>query len=192
MPAGSQTSCRVLIGYLTGYRLLAIGLTGVSAWLLASMVRRSRPELVNATLVAWLWSPLVLIATGVGAHNDAVMMPLLLAMLWLVQRQRWLLALLALILAAHVKLTALMLTPLIGLVDCAALRLAAGAWPGAGCNRRLALLLSWLLYAPFGGWGTLPRMLAERSIFLANSPWHVLFLPSLCALTMAVSSSCGA
>lgn len=168
------TSCRVLIGYLTGYRLLAIGLTGVSAWLLASMVRRNRPELVNATLVAWLWSPLVLIATGVGAHNDAVMMPLLLAMLWLLQRQRWLLALLALILAAHVKLTALMLTPLIGLwiVRRCGWRRALGLALAASA---IGLLISWLLYAPFGGWGTLPRMLAERSIFLANSPWHVLF-----------------
>jgi hypothetical protein len=166
-------ACRTLIGYLTGYRLLAIGLTGVSALLLASMVRRSRPELVNATLVAWLWSPLVLIATGVGAHNDAVMMPILLAMLWLVQRQRWLLALLALILAAHVKLTALMLTPLIGLwiVRRCGWRRAIGL---ALAATGIGLLLSWLLYAPFGGWGTLPRMLAERSIFLANSPWHVL------------------
>ena len=36
------------------------------------------------------------------------------------------------------------------------------------------LVLSWLLYAPFGGWQTLPRMLQERSKFLANSPWRVL------------------
>ena len=38
----------------------------------------------------------------------------------------------------------------------------------------LGLVISWLLYAPFSGWTTLPRMLHERSLFLANSPWQVL------------------
>jgi hypothetical protein len=36
------------------------------------------------------------------------------------------------------------------------------------------LALSWLLYAPFGGWQTLPRMLQERSAYLANSPWQIM------------------
>ena len=38
----------------------------------------------------------------------------------------------------------------------------------------LGLLISWLLYTPFGGWQTLPRMLHERTLYLANSPWQVL------------------
>ncbi len=40
----SPLACRSLIGYVTAYRLLAIGLTGGSAWLIFSMVRRSRPH----------------------------------------------------------------------------------------------------------------------------------------------------
>jgi hypothetical protein len=36
------------------------------------------------------------------------------------------------------------------------------------------LALSWLLYAPFGGWQSLPRMLEERTLYMANSPWLVL------------------
>ena len=103
----SQYSCRMLIGYLTSYRLLAIVLTGGSAWLIASMVRRNRPGLALSAMAAWLWNPLLIVSTAIGAHNDAVMITLLLFMLWLLQRRIWLVALLALTVAAHVKVTAL-------------------------------------------------------------------------------------
>ena len=103
------------------------------------------------------------------------MIVLLLLMLWLLQRRRWFLALLVLVLAAHVKLTVVIVTPVVGL------------WLVRRCGWRRAialgaaafavgLLLSWLLYAPFDGWGSLPRMLTERAAYLANSPWRVLYL----------------
>lgn len=170
----SPLACRSLIGYVTAYRLLAVGLTGLSAWLIVSMVRRVRPHLIEAALAAWLWSPLLLVATAIGAHNDAAMTVLLLLLLWLLQRRRWFLALLALILAAHVKLTALIVAPVVGLwlVRCCGWRRALGLGAAATAT---GALLSWLLYAPFGGWGSLPRMLAERAAFLANSPWRVLY-----------------
>ncbi len=171
----SPISCRSLIGYLIAYRLLAVGFVVISAWLIVSMVRRSRPDLAAAAVAAWLWSPLLLVSSAIGAHNDALMLALLLLMLWLLQRQHWFLALLALILAAHVKLTVLIIAPVIGLWLVRRLgwrrSLALGA---AGIVA--GLLLSWLLYAPFDGWGSLPRMLTERVAFLANSPWRVLYL----------------
>ena len=170
----STLACRNLIGYVTAYRLLAVGLTGLSGWLILSMVRRSRPHLALAALAAWLWSPLLLVATAIGAHNDAIMLVLLLLMLWLLQRRRWFLALLALILAAHVKLTALMVAPVVGLwlVRRCGWRRTLGLSAAAAA---VGLLFSWLLYAPFGGWGSLPRMLTERAAYLANSPWRVLY-----------------
>jgi hypothetical protein len=168
----SAPSCRLLMMYLSGYRLLAISMTGLSGGLIFMMMNRSRPALAPLALAAWLWSPLTLIATAVGGHNDAVMIVLLLASWQLLQRQRPFWALMALILAAHVKLTALIWLP-------------AGAlwiiwrwgW-GHAIKIGLAaaasgLALSWLLYAPFGGWQTLPRMLEERSAYLANSPWRI-------------------
>jgi hypothetical protein len=169
----SAAACRALIGYVTGYRLAAVALAGCSAALIAGMVRRNRPSLVAAALLAWLWNPLLLVSTAIGAHNDALMIAILLIMLWFFQRHRWFLGLLALALAAHVKLTALILAPVVGL------------WLARRCGWRRAislgvaaalvgLALSWLLYAPFGGWATLPRMLEERAAFLANSPWHLL------------------
>ncbi len=170
----SSRGCGNLIAYLTAYRLLAVALTGASAALIASMVRRSRPQWTAAALAAWLWSPLLLVSSAVGAHNDALMIALLLLSLWLLQRRRWLPALLVLALAAHVKLTVLIAAPAVALwlVRQVGWRrgvglVAAGAGLGVG--------LSFLLYAPFGGWASLPRMLAERAEALANSPARILY-----------------
>jgi hypothetical protein len=169
----SPESCRLLILYISGYRILAISLTGISGWLIASIVRRVKASLVPLALATWLLNPLTLIATAVGAHNDAVMLALVVFSWWLLQRQYPLLAVIALTLAAHVKLTALIWLP------------ACAIWIGWrwGWKRALqiglvstavGLVLSWLLYAPFDGWQTLPRMLKERSAYLANSPWRIL------------------
>ena len=150
-----------LTSYVLGYRLLAIGLAGLGGVLIYIITTYRSPQLAPAALLAWLWNPLLLTATAIGAHNDMLMLLLMLVALLLFQRQRWLLGLLALALAAHVKLTALLLLPVLGL------------WLARRCGWRralrisgvagaLALVLSWLLYAPLGGWATLPRMLGER------------------------------
>jgi hypothetical protein len=164
-----------LIGYLTGYRLFAVVLTGLSGWLIASMLRRSQPGLAPLGLAAWLLNPMTLVATALGGHNDALMLACVLLGWWLLQRQRPLLALLALFLAAHVKLTALIWLPACGLWIVWRWGWKRALWIGlAGIASGLAI--SWLWYAPFGGWETLPRMLHERSLYLANSPWRILSL----------------
>ena len=169
----SPESCRLLSVYLTGYRLLAILMTGISGGLIASIVYRSRPGLLPLALAAWFWNPLTLVASALGAHNDALMLALVLLCFWLLQRRRPYFALLALILAAHVKLTALIWLPACGLWI-----LWRYGWKDAlkiGLASAVSgLALSWLLYAPFGGWSSLPRMLHERSLYLANSPWRIL------------------
>ena len=169
----SPESCRLLVVYVTGYRLLAISMTGLSGWLIFSMVKRSQPALAPLALAVWLLSPITLIATALGGHNDALMLVLVLLCWWLLQRQHMFLALLALILAAHIKLTALIWLP-----ACALWILWQRGWKQAlkvGLASAVSgLALSWMLYAPFGGWGSLPRMLQERSDFLANSLWRVL------------------
>jgi hypothetical protein len=170
----SPNSCHLLIAYLTVYRLFAIGLAGAAAGLIASMVRRYQPVLVSAALVAWLWNPLMLIATAVGGHNELLVIVLFLAGLWLMQRERPFLALMTLILAAHVKLTALIFIPIFALWIVRKW----GWWRALGLSAgslALGILVSWLLYLPFDGWGTLPRMLHERSLYLANSPWQVIY-----------------
>jgi hypothetical protein len=163
-----------LIAYIIGYRLLALVLTGLCGLLIALIVRRRAPQLVPAALLAWLWNPLVLITSAIGAHNDLLMLVAILAALLLFQRQRWVWGLLALALAAHVKLTALLILPILGLW-----MLRRCGWVHTLRNCALALViaisLSWMLYTPFGGWVTLRRMLQERARLLINSPADLVY-----------------
>ena len=163
-----------LIAYIVGYRLLAVLLAGIGGLIIALTVGRSDPTYAPASLLAWLWNPLLLIATAIGAHNDIVMMLAVLAALLLFQRRRWVAGLLALALAAHVKLTALLILPVLGLW----LERQSG-WYRALRDSLIALVLSlplsWLLYTPLGGWITLQRMLKERAQLLINSPADLLY-----------------
>jgi hypothetical protein len=168
----STESCRLLIVYITGYRLLAISLTGLSGWLIFSIVGRTLPWMAPLALATWLLNPMTLVASALGAHNDALMLVFVLLACWLLQRERPVLGLLSLVLAAHVKLTALLWLP-----ACAIWILWRWGWKRAlrvGLASAVGgLAVSWLLYMPFGGWATLPRMLQERSRFMVNSPWFI-------------------
>ena len=172
-PTGER-SCFVLLSYVVSYRLLAVALAGLCGWLIYRLVRGVDARLAAAALLAWLWNPLLLVASAVGADNDLLMIALLLASFWALQRHRWLAALLLLVLSAHVKLTALTLAPLYGLwlVRQLGWRRALGF---AAVTAMVGLALSWLLYAPLGGWATLPRMLEERQRYVALSFHHVLY-----------------
>jgi hypothetical protein len=168
----SAGSCRLLVAYVTAYRLLAILLTGLSGWLIFRIVQRRRPSLALPALAAWLLCPITAVATALGGHNDALMLVFILVCVWMFQRDRPFLAMMALLLAAHVKLTALIWLPACGLW---VLRRWGWkrAWRTALASAAAGLTLSALLYAPFGGWGSLPRMLHERSVIVANSWWRL-------------------
>jgi hypothetical protein len=168
----SPEACRLLIMYLTGYRLLAVGLTGLSGGLIWSMVRRYQPSWAALALAGWLLNPVMLISSAMGGHNDLVMLVLILLSWWLLQREHLFLACLALALAAHVKLIALIWLPACAFWIIWRYGWARGVKVGLA-SAVCALGLSWLLYLPFGGWQTLPRMLHERTLFLANSFWLI-------------------
>jgi hypothetical protein len=174
LPRPMPETVTSLAAYVLGYRVFALATSGLCGVLVYAIVRKHDPALANAALLAWLWNPLQITASAIGAHNDSLMLFWSLASLWLLQQQRWLFGLLALVLAAHVKLTALLLAPLVGLWLVRRL-----GWVQALIKAALALAislpLSWLLYAPLGGWATLPRMLRERTLFLANSPADLLY-----------------
>jgi hypothetical protein len=162
------------VAYILGYRLLAVLLAGLCGLVIALIARRSDPSLAPAALLAWLWNPLLLITTAMGAHNDILMMLAVSLALLLFQRRRWVAGLLAIGLAAHVKLTALLVLPVLGVW-----LLRRRGWLGALRDGAVALALvlplSWLLYAPFGEWATLRRMLQERARLLVNSPADLVY-----------------
>ena len=170
----SYSSCRLLILYVSGYRLFALIFNAISAALIASMVKRTQPRLVPAALVAWLWNPLAVISTTVGGHNDLLMIFLVLSGLWLMQRQRPFFAIVAMIFAAHVKLIALIWMPLFVLWIIRKWGWRQAFYSIAG-STAAGFIISWLLYLPFDGWGSLPRMLQERTLFLANSVWQIVY-----------------
>jgi hypothetical protein len=162
------------IAYIIGYRLMAIMFAGLCGSMIAAIVNRSAPQHVSAALLAWLWNPLLLITTAIGAHNDILMILLILAALLLVQRRRWVWGLLTLALAVHVKLTALLILPIVGLWllrRCGWLRTIGLSALALG----LAIPMSWMLYTPLGGWATLRRMLQERARLLINSPADLVY-----------------
>ena len=170
----SPDSCRLLINYVSGYRLLAIALTGISGWIIYEIVKNHKSQFATISLAAWLLNPLLLIATAVGGHNDAVMLVFVLLSWWFLQRRRPIPALLTLIIGVHVKLTAFIWLP-------TSVLWIIWQW---GWKRAIKICLislivgvaiSWLFYMPFGGWQTLPKMLSERSKFFANSFWRILY-----------------
>lgn len=115
-----------------GTAILLFRLTQAASALAAALavfllLRRADPErsLVGAVLVAWC--PLVVVESGLSAHNDVLMSLLIVVGLVLAWSRRPLLAIAAvasIVLAGLVKLTALALLPLLGIF---VLR-SAGSW----------------------------------------------------------------
>ena len=64
-----------------------------------------------AITLTYAWNPLLLIEVGVSGHNDVLVVTGLLAAIWLHLSGRWRMAVLAITLAALVKITALLLLP---------------------------------------------------------------------------------
>ncbi len=163
-----------LADYIIGYRVLAITLTTISAGIMSVIVARRDRRLVPAALVAWLWNPVLIIAVAVGAHNDGMMVMLLLLAVLSFQRQRFVFGLVALGMAGHVKVTILVLVPVFLLW----VMRRRGAWPTLWASIRaaaIALPISWFLYRQYGGWDTLPRMVRERAILTYNSIANIVF-----------------
>lgn len=168
-----EPDCAGILAYVTGYRLWALFLTLLSGGLVFVIVQHHNPAHTLPALIAWFWNPLLVFAIALGGHNDALMLLLILIAFLAWQRGWWLTGILALFLAAHVKLTALIWGPLF----------AFWLWRQRGLPKTLGLgvlalglglPLSWALYQPLGGWQTLSRMLHERTLFVANSPWQLL------------------
>jgi hypothetical protein len=95
--------------YLKG--LAVAGYLG-SAWLLERILRQVRPAAALTGLYLFAWNPLVLLMAAGDGHNDMVLMALVLLSVWLMLRERWVVAFGALILSAWVKYVSVVCLPL--------------------------------------------------------------------------------
>jgi hypothetical protein len=85
------------------------------AWLLERILRQIRGDKVLQGLYLFAWNPLVLLLAVGDGHNDIVMTAMILSSLWLLLRERWVLAFGALALAFWIKYVGATLLPLCAL-----------------------------------------------------------------------------
>ena len=98
---GEQVGLTVLL-----FRLLAALSILTGAALIWSTLRRTAPECAAQGMALFLWNPLVIMEAAGGCHNDATLVALLLVGIWLHTRGCRAGALIAMILAALLKVIA--------------------------------------------------------------------------------------
>jgi hypothetical protein len=83
-----------------------------SAWLVERILLHFRPEAALEGLYLFAWNPFVLLMAVGDGHNDIVMMALALLAIWLLLKERWVLAWSVLALSVWTKYVSLALAPL--------------------------------------------------------------------------------
>jgi hypothetical protein len=115
------------------FRAVAVAAALAAGALIWDCLRRAAPDRAAQGLVLFLWNPLLVLETGMSAHNDAVMAALLLLGIWLLLRGRRVVAVVALTLSVLVKFLTGLILPLCVLLVLRRAR----TWPERG--RYLAL-----------------------------------------------------
>ena len=98
--------------YLKG--LAAVAYLG-GAWLIERVLLEFRPEVALEGLYLFAWNPFVLLMAVGDGHNDMIMMALALLSIWLLLKERWVLAFGVLALSVWIKYLSFALVPLIGI-----------------------------------------------------------------------------
>jgi alpha-1,6-mannosyltransferase len=177
-----------LLASLLGFKLLAVLALLCTAGLVYRGVGRTRPEARLAAFCLVAWNPLLLLEAGANAHNDFLMMLLVVLALDLLARGRPALAFPALVGSILVKFVPALLLPVFGahLVRRAH---SAGPTRSAFAARVAASVLLGILLAaaiaaaissPFGGPGASFRKVLDRLDLFTSSPGAVI-LESLSA-----------
>jgi alpha-1,6-mannosyltransferase len=98
--------------YLLAYKLTMLAAHVANTVLIWQIMRAWRPEQQCYAALLYAWNPVALIEFVGNAHNDVLMIGLILLAILCTQRGYWRLALLALLAAALVKWVAVLLLPL--------------------------------------------------------------------------------
>ncbi|GIV96669.1 MAG: hypothetical protein KatS3mg057_1326 [Herpetosiphonaceae bacterium] len=111
--------------YLLAYKGVALAAHLATAALIWDLLGRWRPEQQTWGTLLYAWNPLALHEAAGSAHNDAIMIALIVLGIWLADRGRWRRALVALLGAALIKWIAIVMLPLYGMLlirRCSSLR----------------------------------------------------------------------
>lgn len=100
-----------IIANVLAFKLLNGFFLALSIGLVAVILRRTAPERALAGVTLLAWNPVVLYETIGNGHNDIAMAVWLLAAAWAILRQRYTLAVLALLTGALIKFIPLLLIP---------------------------------------------------------------------------------
>jgi hypothetical protein len=117
-PAWALTSALGTVGpydvvlglfYLKG---LAVGAYLACAWLVERILQEIRPGAAVDGLFLLTWNPLLLLMAVGDGHNDMVMMAVLMLAVWLLLRERWVMAFGALAFSVWIKYVTVIFLPL--------------------------------------------------------------------------------
>ena len=98
---------------LVAFKSLAVLSIVVCSSFIYALVRTRGKRTAVAVVLLFAWNPLLLFESVVNGHNDVLMMTGVLGALWLYARRRFTLALVAGVLAALVKVSALVVVPVL-------------------------------------------------------------------------------
>lgn len=145
----ARISDRGLLTTVLAFKALNVGVFLLTTGILARLLVKRLPRTALAGLILWAWNPLVLVEVASSAHNDIVMVGLVVAACACIASRRVTLALAALALAVAAKYVALILAPFFALY---VLRREGHLRAGIrallpGCVAAVATLLA--LYIPF-------------------------------------------
>ncbi len=145
----SDTLRLTVLSNVLAFKLLGVASLAACGGLVATILRRFAPERALAGVLLLAWNPIVLVETIGQGHNDLAMMAWVLAATWALTRQRFTLAVLALVTGALIKFIPVLLIPAAGLIALRSLL----TWRARGrfviVTGLLAAALVLAAYAPF-------------------------------------------
>jgi hypothetical protein len=175
------TQDRSLVDQALAYRLVSNLAHLVNLGLVALLIRKLRAPRPVSMLLLFAWSPLLLFEFAASGHNDSVMMLFVLLAFFLVANRRHLLAIAALSAGALVKVTPVLLLPLL-LVHWAGgysgwLTRLRALFLGGALSLGMAVALYWPWYS-----GPETFQLVE---YWSRGPMYLNYLPDLLAEKVA-------
>jgi hypothetical protein len=136
--------------YLLAYKLTMLAAHLASTLLIWQIVAAWKPNQRAYAALLYGWNPMALFEFAGNAHNDALMICLILLGIWCTQRGNWRVAIVALLAAALVKWIAVLLLPLWAIYWLGRLATWRARLAFDGQAAAIAIAAAALLYLPYG------------------------------------------